>query len=69
MAEVPVVLRSDLYASAALVGAVIVALAHVFALPRTPAMAVGALVCFALRFMAIRYRWRLPTARRSSSSE
>ncbi|MEM1438373.1 MAG: trimeric intracellular cation channel family protein [Pseudomonadota bacterium] len=69
VAEVPVVLRSDLYASAALVGAAIVALAHVFALPRIPAMAVGALVCFGLRFMAIRYRWRLPRARRNAPNE
>ena len=63
VAEVPAVLRSELYASAAIVGGIIVAAAVALSLPRGPAMFVGALVCFALRFMAIRYGWRLPVAR------
>ncbi|MEM7610660.1 MAG: trimeric intracellular cation channel family protein [Pseudomonadota bacterium] len=63
VARVPVVLRSDLYAVAALAGATVVVVAHTAALPRGPAMLVGAVICFALRFMAIRYGWRLPIAR------
>ncbi len=47
---------------AALAGGGVVALAEVFALPREPAMAVGAAACFGLRYMAIRHGWHLPSA-------
>lgn len=62
LAEIPVVLRSDLYAVAALVGAAIVSggsLLHVMPLITTIS---GGLVCFGLRMMAMRRGWRLPTA-------
>ncbi len=62
VAEVPAVLRSELYASAALVGAIIVVAADALGLARAPAMFAGAIACFSLRFMAIRYGWRLPIA-------
>mgnify|MGYP001164623875 CR=1 FL=1 len=63
VARTPVVLQAELYAVAALAGAGLVALAHIGGFPRVPAMAAGALVCFGLRFMAIRYGWHLPVAR------
>jgi uncharacterized membrane protein YeiH len=63
VARTPVVLQAELYAVAALVGAGVVAVAHVAGLAQTPAMAVGALACFGLRYMAIRYGWHLPAAR------
>ena len=63
VAEVPAVLRSELYASAALVGAIFVVAADALGLARPPAMAAGAIACFVLRFMAIRYGWHLPVAR------
>lgn len=66
-ARVPVVLKSDLYASAALVGGAVVAIANVLALPRAPAMFAGAALCFVLRYMAIRYGWHLPVARATSN--
>ncbi len=60
----PVVLEhTELYASAALVGSGIVAIAHALGWPQPAAMVVGALLCFGLRFMAIRRGWRLPVAR------
>jgi uncharacterized membrane protein YeiH len=70
VSEVPAVLRGELYASAALAGAAVVVLGHLLRLP-TPAGAVsGAILCFLLRFGAIRRGWRLPIAgsplRRSS---
>ena len=59
----PLVLQqTELYAAAALVGAGIVAVAHALGWPQAPAMAIGALLCFGLRFMAIRRGWRLPVA-------
>src|SRR6202165_451854 len=60
--EVPVVLRADLYAVAALSGAAVVVIGQMFHVSSSAAMTVGALLCFGLRFMAIRYGWRLPVA-------
>ena len=65
----PLVLQqTELYAAAALVGAGIVAVAHALGWPQAPAMAIGALLCFGLRFMAIRRGWRLPVARDTNPS-
>jgi uncharacterized membrane protein YeiH len=58
--EVPVVLRAELYAVAALAGAAVVVIGHVLHLSSTLTASVGAALCFGLRFMAIRYRWKLP---------
>ncbi|MGH8146080.1 MAG: trimeric intracellular cation channel family protein [Rhodanobacteraceae bacterium] len=63
--QIPAVLRSDLYALAALVGAAIVVGGHVLDIHAVPATIVGGLACFALRYMAIRHGWHLPHARRS----
>ena len=60
--EIPVVLRSDLYAVAALAGAVVVVAGHFFQWPPGPTAVAGAVVCFVMRFIAIRRRWRLPLA-------
>jgi len=62
LSEVPVVLRADLYAVAALAGAAVVVMGPVLHISSAAAMTVGALLCFGLRFMAIRYGWRLPVA-------
>jgi uncharacterized membrane protein YeiH len=62
LSEVPVVLRADLYAVAALAGAAVVVMGPVLHVSSAAAMTVGALLCFGLRFMAIRYGWRLPVA-------
>lgn len=61
--EVPVVLRADLYAVAALAAAAVVAFAHLLRLPSTPAVIVGALLCFGLRMGAMHRGWHLPIAR------
>ncbi len=63
VARVPVVLQAELYAVAALVGGGVVALASALRLPQSSAMVVGALACFGLRYMALRYGWQLPVAR------
>ncbi len=63
VAEVPRVLRSELYAVAALAGAAVVVVGSRLGLPPTPLLAGGALLCFFLRFMAIRHGWGLPVAR------
>jgi len=62
VSEVPAVLRGELYASAALAGTAMVVSARLLRLP-TPAGAIsGAVLCFVLRYLAIRRGWRLPVA-------
>ncbi|HTI87317.1 MAG TPA: trimeric intracellular cation channel family protein [Alphaproteobacteria bacterium] len=63
LAEIPIVLRADLYAVAALLGAAIVVIGNMLQWPSEVAVLVGAALCFGLRVLAIRYRWQLPVAR------
>lgn len=62
LAEIPAVLRSDLYAVAALAGAVAVVGGSLLHLPSVVSAIVGGLVCFGLRWTAIQRGWQLPTA-------
>ncbi|HET7300506.1 MAG TPA: trimeric intracellular cation channel family protein [Oleiagrimonas sp.] len=61
--QVPAVLRSDLYALAALAGAAVVVGGEALHLPVMLTTIVGGMLCFALRYMAIRHGWHLPVAR------
>jgi uncharacterized membrane protein YeiH len=72
LAEIPTVLRADLYAVAALAGATVVVIGNLLHLPPTATTIIGALLCFGLRLMAIRRDWHLPIAKlheRSSSQK
>ena len=62
VARVPSVLVREFYAVAALAGALIVVLGNALALPAAPVAVAGAVLCFALRLLAIRRDWRLPVA-------
>jgi uncharacterized membrane protein YeiH len=62
LAQIPTVLRSELYAVAALAGASVVVLGDRFSVPPILTAVVGATLCFALRLMAIRHGWHLPKA-------
>jgi uncharacterized membrane protein YeiH len=62
VSDIPVVLRSDLYAVAAFAGAIVVVASHALdARPAASAMA-GAAVCFGIRLVALWRGWRLPIA-------
>src|SRR5215831_17833532 len=61
-AEVPLILRSEIYAVASLLGASIVIIASQTGLPIVPAEIVGATATFALRMLSFRKGWRIPTA-------
>src|SRR5512135_280727 len=61
--EIPTMLRTELYAVAALIGAAVVVIGRVLLIPSGAAAGVGAVLCFGLRFMAIRRGWQLPIAR------
>jgi uncharacterized membrane protein YeiH len=67
--EIPSVLRTELYAVAALIGASVVVAGEMLRLPPSVSSIAGAILCFGLRFMAMRYRWQLPIARSSTTSE
>ncbi len=61
--EIPTVLRTELYAVAALIGAAVVVLGRMLHVSAAAAAIAGAVLCFALRFVAMRRGWQLPTAR------
>jgi uncharacterized membrane protein YeiH len=69
LAEIPLVLRADLYAVAALAGAAVVVVGSLLHLPSTAATIAGAALCFGLRLMAIQHGWHLPVARRRKQSK
>jgi uncharacterized membrane protein YeiH len=55
-------LCSDLYAVAALVGAVVVVIGNQLGFLPSAAAIVGAAICFCLRLLAIHRGWQLPSA-------
>src|SRR5512142_2090693 len=55
--ETPTVLRKELYAVAALIGAAVVVTGRLLHLPSAVAVASGAVLCFGLRFIAMRRGW------------
>jgi uncharacterized membrane protein YeiH len=58
--RVPGVLQTDVYAAAALAGALVVVLGLRVKAPRWLVMTSGALVCFLLRMIAVWRHWNLP---------
>lgn len=69
LTEVPMVLRADLYALAALAGATLVVLGSMTAFPPAVSAIAGAALCFGLRMMALRRGWHLPTAKRNVGND
>ncbi len=61
--EIPTVLRSELYAVAALAGAGTVSVGHVLGLPAEPVALFGAALCLFLRLMSLYRGWRLPVGK------
>jgi uncharacterized membrane protein YeiH len=61
--EVPTVLRTELYAVAALLGAAFTVGGQRLGMPLQVAAPVGAVLCITLRLLALRYGWHLPVAR------
>jgi uncharacterized membrane protein YeiH len=67
--DIPFVLRSDLYAVAALAAGATVSLGHALDVAPSYAMLSGASACIFLRLMAIYRGWRAPMARPSAQAE
>ena len=62
-AQTPVVLRSDIYAVAALAGGLVVVAGSYLGLPSTFVALAGAALCVFLRIMALYRGWKLPRVR------
>jgi len=63
LTEIPTVLRTELYAVAALAGASVVVIGAMVHIPSAVLTTAGALLCFGLRLVSIRRGWHLPVAR------
>lgn len=61
-AEVPLILRSEIYAVASLLGATIIIVANQFSASGVPAEISAALATFTLRMVSFRRGWRIPIA-------
>src|SRR5438270_7193122 len=62
VSDIPAVLHADLYAVAALAGALVVVAGHVLNAPPAVSALAGAAVCFGIRVVALWRGWRLPIA-------
>ncbi len=62
--EIPMVLRREIYALAALGGAVVVAVGYWLRLPDAPVMIVGSAIVVGLRILALWRKWNAPIARK-----
>ncbi|MFE0021480.1 trimeric intracellular cation channel family protein [Amycolatopsis sp. NPDC059021] len=63
--EIPLVLRKEIYAVAALAGSVLVGVGHALLLPPGSVTVVAAAVVVAIRMLALWRRWNAPVARGS----
>ncbi|MDE1156012.1 MAG: trimeric intracellular cation channel family protein [Acidobacteriaceae bacterium] len=61
--RVPAILHSDIYATAALSGAVVTVALLRRGANRGGSMGAGAVICFTLRMLAVHYGWSLPHVR------
>jgi uncharacterized membrane protein YeiH len=63
--EIPVVLRQEVYALAALLGAIGLVIGVHAGAPATPLMLAAAALIFVVRVVALRQRWSVPTPKSS----
>jgi len=68
LTEIPTVLRAELYAVAALAGAVVVVVGESFNLPSTATTLAGVVICLGLRLGSIYRGWHLPKVTPSKSA-
>jgi len=62
LAQVPGILRADIYATAALAGSAVLVICRRAGVPVTIAALGGGLTCFALRLLGVWQHWQLPGA-------
>jgi uncharacterized membrane protein YeiH len=59
--RVPVILRKEIYASAAMIGSVVVVLGSYLNLSSDWVAVFSIITCFTIRMLALRYHWNLPS--------
>jgi uncharacterized membrane protein YeiH len=62
LAQVPLILRADIYATAAMAGAAVLVSGRALRWPAPLAAGLGGIVCFGLRMLAVWQHWSLPHA-------
>lgn len=62
--ETPVIFRGEIYATAALLGSIVVVFGYALSLPTSLILTAGVLATFVTRLLAVRFEWRLSTSRR-----
>ena len=67
--RIPVIFRKEIYASAALVGTLVVVAGAYFKWPDAIVSITGIALCFSLRFLALRYHWNLPVFKDKEKSD
>lgn len=65
LSQIPAVLRSEIYAVAALAGATVMVTGDALGVPGATSACAGAALCFGLRLAAIKFDWHLPVAHTS----
>jgi uncharacterized membrane protein YeiH len=63
-AQIPLILRREIYATAAIVGVAVYLALHALEMPRALAFGAGMIVVVALRLLAIRWGLHLPVVRK-----
>jgi uncharacterized membrane protein YeiH len=61
LTRIPLVLRADVYATAAMAGSAAMILGKKMGLPSSVAAVLGGILCFALRLISVWRHWNLPT--------
>lgn len=61
LGKIPVVLRKEIYGTAALIGSAIVILVHHFEGSAALGAWLGLIVCFGIRYFSLRNKWNLPS--------
>jgi uncharacterized membrane protein YeiH len=69
LARIPVILKKEIYASAALVGAAIIVAGDYLEYSREIVSAIAIVVCFGLRFLGLHFHWDLPSFPHKESTE
>jgi uncharacterized membrane protein YeiH len=64
--RIPVIFENEIYASAALLGALVVVAGDYFSIPNGWTFPLGFALCFVLRILALRYHWKLPSFNNSN---
>jgi uncharacterized membrane protein YeiH len=69
LARIPVILKKEIYASAAMVGAMIVVAGDYFNYSKEAVSVIAIVACFGLRFLGLHFHWNLPFAGKEREKE